>query len=338
MSFESIMVRNRNTRRYEHFRSFIVPAGESVADSFRNAGCARPVRKSPIASTASGRTIPNQFVLEHADDGTPLGIVGKRYKVFQAESMIEFFEALQGFNGFRLQALTPLQGGSVIVALAEIGDHYTFQRPNGQLDESARFLMFAHSYGAGVNGNAQLPILITPSAFRLSCMNQLPGLIRQNRELGNAEWRIRHTASAEEKVEAAKAAIAESFLLQDDLFRLQEELDQKRMNTQQVRDFAEELLLDVEGSINDAKEKLATRSKNRLERSVEGIVDEYQNESVGNLGLTANDALQGVTGWLDHRREMYRKVARTNAGRFQAATLGDGPRIKRRAVQLLTRW
>jgi len=148
------------------------------------------VRQVPMF-TESGIEIPGQYAILADINGETrvLGVTGERYEIISNESAFAFLQSLA--DGARWETAGALKNGSVVFGSIAF-ERETVLDPTGVADVVKTYALVHTSH----NGSKGLGGGLTPT--RVVCQNTL------NVALGNLDWRfkIRHTASAEERMVA----------------------------------------------------------------------------------------------------------------------------------------
>jgi len=149
------------------------------------------VRQEPMV-TDSGIVVPNQFAMVADMNGETvvLGVTGNRYTEIQNEAAFSFLQSLA--DGSRWETAGALGHGNVVFGSIAF-ERETVLDPNGVSDVVRTYALVHTSH----DGSTGLGYGLTPT--RVVCQNTL------NVALGNIKCKgtIRHTKSAEERMNAA---------------------------------------------------------------------------------------------------------------------------------------
>lgn len=275
--------------------------------------------------------VPDQFVVVRDTDKQPLGITGKLWTPFENRDCFEFLDSLKD-DGEQLLYHTAgaLHQGQKVWALIQMKGQMEIEREDGEKDVTAPFLLLYTGH------DGKTPIILRYTAVRVVCWNTATVALHEG---GRHEFRIRHTASAKEKVEEARKALRLSSGYFQTFAKQMQELENERMERQEYRAFVEKLLFDTERDIEHVKEQMTDRSRQIFEHRV-GELEELFENGTGNRGKTRFDAFNSVTEWVDHKRIRGKEGAerlRRASQATESAWMGTGANRKQRALRLLTR-
>jgi len=133
--------------------------------------------------------VPNFYATVRTDTDTPLGIVGKDYRVVQNIDAFSFFDSIVGGDGIMYETAGALGKGERIFITAKLPDY--IKVGSDDLIEKYLFLTTSH------DGYGSITAAFTPT--RIVCNNTL------NAALQNCTntIKIRHTANAEDRLKEA---------------------------------------------------------------------------------------------------------------------------------------
>lgn len=262
------------------------------------------VAKTPIY-LPTGMVIPNHFANVRSDNGRALGVVGTRYQVIQNRNGLDLFDAAAAKGTIEYGNAGTFKGGAIVWMQAKLPNSMSIGG-----DEVAKYLLLANTH----DGSGTLRILLTP--IRVVCRNTLQMALR-----GAGGMTIRHTFSAEAKVQAAIDAIEGAGRFYDAFEDAANALYRRRVTGAQMVDYAARVFPVVgEG-----------KPSARLEGVRGRVVDLFDNGQ-GHFAIrgTAWAAYNAVTEYTDH----HRATRGDEANRLESAWLGSGAEIKRRAFEL----
>jgi len=298
--------------------------------------------------TPEGHWIPalDEYFLVRNDDLSPLGRCKGTYAPFQIEDVFSFMDSLREDHGLRFHTAGSLMNGKKVWALAQLPGEFVVKRLDGSQNHHVPFLLMS----AGHDGATA--IWLMPTDVRAECWNTV-SMAESSAEHEQKIFGIVHTASAKHKVEEAKVAL-DLLTEQERIFaEVAQELARARMRHDEFRIFANAVLLDVEGSITEAKEaviearsKMTLRSRVILDNKVDAMFGPFRDRRNGNLGEDRYDALQAVTQSYDHRaidaryagaKEHAEKIMRYSRA-IESTWFGTGAKRKGRALRMLAKW
>ncbi|MDB5277942.1 MAG: hypothetical protein JWR61_2897 [Ferruginibacter sp.] len=133
--------------------------------------------------------VPNYFATIRTDNENILGVVGKDYEVVQNIDAFSFFDSIVGGDGIQYETAGALGKGERIFITAKLPGY--IKVGNNDLIEQYLFLTTSH------DGFGSITAAFTP--VRIVCNNTLNAALRNQ----SNTFKIRHTASAKERLEEA---------------------------------------------------------------------------------------------------------------------------------------
>lgn len=133
--------------------------------------------------------VPHYYATLRTDTETPLGVVGKEYRVVQNVDAFSFFDAIVGGDGIQYETAGALGKGERIFITAKLPDY--IKVGTDDLLEKYLFLTTSH------DGFGSITAAFTP--VRIVCANTLNAALRNH----SNRLKIRHTANAKERLEQA---------------------------------------------------------------------------------------------------------------------------------------
>jgi phage/plasmid-like protein (TIGR03299 family) len=235
--------------------------------------------------------------LVRSDNQKSIGIVGKNYHPVQNYTAFSFVDALVADEKATYENIWMINGGSRMYVQARVQDA-SFDIREG--DELEGYITMINSF----DGSTSFKVFFT--SIRLFCMNQLNAALRN--QMVNVS--IRHSKSAEEKVEEALKVFDKGQMY----FKMFQEqaraLAQKQVDARMVERFLDGVLGLPESTVK----------KNQHE-----AVTELAENGMGNNGQTLWDWYNGVTEWVDHH------AVKDEAKRTANALVGTGANRKQKA-------
>lgn len=161
-----------------------------------------------------GETLGNTGyrALVRDDDNTVLSVVQGRYNVVQNDVVFDIADSISTVDqSVSFETAGSLRGGRTVWALAKMGSD---PRLDGLGLEDYLLVVTTH--------DGSSPILIVPTKVRVVCCNTLA--MAKGRRGSAASFKIRHTVSADERIESAKLALAKmadtTSAVDDDIVKL----------------------------------------------------------------------------------------------------------------------
>jgi len=218
-----------------------------------------------------------------------LGIVGERYRILQNEDLFDFGDALLDGGG-RWETAGSIKGGRQVFGSLAL-ERETVLDPSGVSDKVNSYLLVNTSH----DGSIAIQASVTP--VRVVCANTL------NLALGSGigkhraikqSYKIRHTQTAQGKVQAAREALGLANAYMDEFDKMAQEMIQKQVTQDQFS-----RILETAYPMPDNDKKGAvSKWQNKLEL-IEGI---YQGNTNNMIAGTAWGALNAMTERIDWYR------------------------------------
>jgi phage/plasmid-like protein (TIGR03299 family) len=226
----------------------------------------------------------NPFDNEQTD---VLGVVGERYRVLQNEDLFEFGDALLDGGG-RWETAGSIKGGRQVFGSLALERNIVLDE-QGVSDTINSYLLVNTSH----DGSIAIQASVTP--VRVVCANTLNLAlgtgVGRNRSTKQS-FKIRHTQTAQGKVQAAREALGIANAYLDQFSIMANELIQREI----TQDKFMEIVYSAYPAPEENSKKIAlTKWQNKIE-TIEEI---YQSETTNMISGTAWGALNALTERLD---------------------------------------
>lgn len=159
---------------------------KSSKEAIQLAGLNWQVNSEPIF-LGNGNQITNHYANVRSSDGSPLGIVGNKYKIVQNNEAFSFTDILLG-EGVQYETAGSINGGRVIWLLARMPEPYKILG-----DDINTYLVFTNTH----DGTGSVRVAVTN--IRVICQNTLNMAIKKAKRI----WSARHTGSITNKMDDA---------------------------------------------------------------------------------------------------------------------------------------
>lgn len=176
-----------------------------------------------------------------------LGIVGSRYKVLQNEELLTFGDHM--LDGGRWETAGSIRKGQRIFASLAF-EHETVIDPNGVADRIDSYLMLTSSH----DGSAAIRADLTP--VRPVCQNTVAFALAHS----TAHFKIRHTATLEGKVQAAREALGIAHAGMDEWSKAAQEMFEMELTMKTIDD-----IYNAAFPEKDSKRGITVRDKHKDE-------------------------------------------------------------------------
>ena len=245
-----------------------------------------------------------------------LGVVGERYHTLQNEDLFSFGDAILDGGG-RWETAGSIKGGRVVFGSLAL-ERETVIDPSGVSDKINTYLLVNTSH----DGSIAIQASVTP--VRVVCANTLNMAIGgKGRNKVKQSFKIRHTQTANGKVQAAREALGIANAYMDEFSKLANELYTQEVDAKKFND----IIL----AAYPKPEKDAKGSFTKWENKVDLINDIYTGEYNHMISGTAWGALNALTERLD----WYRNARGGNDESILAAASGFDAAINAEKGRLL---
>jgi phage/plasmid-like protein (TIGR03299 family) len=211
----------------------IVADYPTSAEAIRFAGLDYTVEKRPLFTNVlendltNGEdlgkiAVPNFYATVRNDNNSVLGVVGKDYEVVQNADAFQFFDAIVGGgSGIQYETAGALGNGERVFITAKLPDYIKVGRAD--LIEQYLFLTTSH------DGFGSISAAFTP--IRIVCNNTLNAALRNQ----TGAIKIRHTASANDRLKQAHTLMGISNTMATELEELFNYWTKVRITDKQVK-------------------------------------------------------------------------------------------------------
>lgn len=309
----------------------------SADDMMQALGLDWTVRTEPLVSKRTDQQIGQYREVIRNDSDEHMGIVKGRYHPIQNAEAFGFLPAICGEYGMKIVNGGIAGEGSRIWVLAKVGEQVFDQRllNNGEKDRIDHHLLFWNSF----DGSTSCRIAAIPHA--IYCANALAATWRDTED--ENRWSIRHTRSAPDRLADAQRQIPHALGWMAEFAEMLVDLEQQRFSVKQMRDYAEQVIVDVRGVLDENREvgtkndgsPKVDKAKASRERDADTMVKLFEGEGATCRGATKLDAYQAVTEFIDHHRRRARAAGNTQraaAIRFEQMVFGESSNRFRRAA------
>jgi len=290
-----------------HGLGTIVDQYPTSAEAIQYAGLDYDVIKSPLFTCQRDEAIgdngeiveggqiavPNHFATLRTDNQAVLGVVGKEYEIVQNRNAFEFFDAIVGGgDGILYETAGALGKGERIFITAKLPGYIKV----GNQDMIEQYLMLTTSH----DGLGSIMAAFTP--VRVVCQNTLNAALRNHTN----SIKIRHTASANERLKQAHTLMGISGNLAGELEGLFNHWSTVRITDKQVKKL-------IQIAMSPNKETLGNLEAGRLDKlstNYTNMVDNVYEYALGSptqqMETTAGTifgAYNAITGYFQNVRK-----------------------------------
>lgn len=283
-----------------------VSEASSAMEVLRMAGLDFTVEMEPIF-TGDGTKVPNMLATRRYDrltDGTQIastvyGVVSPRYRAVQNTEGFSLLDAMYGHNGFEVETAGQFDDGKIVWIEAKI--------PRREMTGEAidPYLLFTNRH----DGKGSVRVCFVP--VRVRCKNTLNLALRR----ASRTFAVRHTTTANEKLEAAKETLNNYYAYLDAMAIEVEKQKRMCLGKAKVINMIEELLSFKESDTQRVKDGILVK-REELKRVYENApdLDGYED--------SAFRFVNAVSDWATHRKPS-RQTANYASNLFKSTLEGN---------------
>lgn len=301
------------------------------AEAIKHAGLDYQVEKRPLFTYDSenhhGNTdliipeiqVPNYYATVRTDTEQVLGVVGNDYEVIQNVNAFEFFDAIVGGkDGILYETAGALGDGERIFITAKLPDYIRV----GKNDLIEQFLFLTTSH----DGYGSITAAFTP--VRIVCANTLNAAMNNH---SNA-IKIRHTASANDRLKQAHQLLGLTNLLADELEEVFNNWSRIRIADHAVKRLIQIAMAPSKEVLNNLQSGKLNELSSNYNNMVSSVM-EYALTSPTQQELTTKGTLFGaynaVTGYFQNVRNF-----KDDEAKFKSIMYGTGLQRSQTAFNL----
>lgn len=307
----------------------IVEDYPTSAEAIRYAGLDYTVEKRPLFTNSLPNElkemsesfafpkidVPNFFATVRTDNNSVLGVVGKDYEVVQNADAFQFFDAIVGGeSGIKYETAGALGKGERIFITAKLPEYIKVGKQD--LIEQYLFLTTSH------DGFGSITAAFTPT--RIVCNNTLNAAMRNH----SGCIKIRHTASANDRLKQAHTLMGISHVMAQELEELFNYWTNVRITDKQVKKLIQvamapnkEVISNLELGLTD---KLSTTYTNIVDNAYAYAMADPTQQMETTAG-TLFGAYNAITGY-------YQNVRNFKDGDAKFKSIMDGTARQRAQV------
>jgi phage/plasmid-like protein (TIGR03299 family) len=240
----------------------------------------------------------------NAGETDVLSVVGSRYKVVQNEDLFAFAQNLHDSNpDVKIDSAGSFKNGRVVFGSWSVPSTLVLD-PKGANDTTNLYLVVYTSH----DGSVAVQAAITP--VRVRCQNTLNFAMKRAKQ----SFKIRHTATADGKIAAAREALGLSVAYFDEFSKQAHELFEREVTDAQFSKIIKELYpkpeMDKKGSLTKWENKVV-------------LLDELYHNSPTNANIKGT--AWGVVNALTERLDYYRTARKGNGESLAYSASGFDP-------------
>lgn len=252
-------------------------------------------------------------VRNHKDSGLGvLGVVGNRYQVLQNSEAFAFCNNLVDEGGAVFEAAGSLHGGRKVFMTMRLPQEMLI----GGHDLINHYLLVTSTH------DGTEPLIAAISGVRFQCTNAITATIRNAR----SQFRIRHSASADGRIQEAREALKLSWKYEEEFETVANLLLDTKMSDSEFVAFMDKMF--QVKNIEDPSKKSVTTNEN-LKRDLMGLWNAETQASIANTRWAAYNAVVEYADWFAPVR------GNADARRAERLIDGKGQSIKTRTLKAL---
>jgi phage/plasmid-like protein (TIGR03299 family) len=282
----------------------------TAAEAMEAARLDYTVVKRPMKAIINGHKysdVPNAFATVRTDTNQVLGVVGARYEPVQNSDAFNFFDPLVDRGESIYHTCGVLGQGEKIWLLAKLPDYI---KVGPKKDPVEKFVLLYNSH----DGSSVVRCKLTP--IRVVCNNTLSAALNGAEQ----EVRIRHTASASDKLKQAHEILGLTNQLYAQLDFIFNRMALRKVTGSQLVEYVKTLIPDNPLAENN------TRTENMRSKIID-LHDSVKDASMHRGNLFG--AYNAVTEYVDHYSSQ-----KDASKQLKSIWFGSGENLKKRAYQL----
>ena len=278
--------------------------------------------------TAEGDLIPGKKAIQNPETRQVYHVASEQYTPLQNSTAFKWMEDIvKAGDGYFAQASLMNNEGTAWLSLHTT--NMELKQQDGRTDTLENRLWALNDHGG------KHSYLGGQLGFRLFCNNQVPTI---GDHLLN-KFSYRHTPTITDRVEMTTKLLKAANADWAETAPIFQHFAQKSMTDGEFKYMATALLDDINGPSINPETNEVTKGR---QRSIDELETFFGTGNQG-AGDTAWGALQSITGWIDHRLDIYKesgahakKITQSQLDRhFQNKIVGNTSRLKKKAVKVL---
>lgn len=270
----------------------------------RQSGYVTETPEGPVWQAVEGK-----YHVVRDDTGQSFGTVSEGYTAVQNREMAEFCEALVGEGGVTCESAGSIRGGEKVWMLLK-GEHFAVTNK----DLIHPYVLVANGHG-GTYG-----FTVTPTSVRVQCSNTLHLVIGSDHYTAErAAFSFHHTGKVRDKIVAARNALKRFGQAVEDTREFIMNANSREIDQDSLSKFLVEVYSRQVAPIPvSPKDESQVRVRERATQAIAEMVDICRRESHAcNDGrITPWIAVNGFTGWLQHRKHLSTSEKAASANLF----------------------
>lgn len=273
------------------------------------------VPKSPKSDKLVTITDPDKFMTYryHPKTGVadPLGVVGNRYTPVQNAEAFSFLNTIADESGAVFETAGAIDNGRKVFMTMKMPEDVLI----GGKDAINMYLMAWNTH----DGTSSFNVLVTP--VRVVCQNTLSAAIKSAQH----KFAIRHTSSAQGKIQAAREALKVTFKYQE-AFQIQAE----KLFAQSMTDKEFQKIVEKAFPLDKTDSQRAQTMATNAQSALLGLWKAPTQANIKNTAWAAYNAFVEYSDWARPVRGTDPDVARA-----ERVVNGSGERFKNRILSLI---
>jgi phage/plasmid-like protein (TIGR03299 family) len=240
-----------------------------------------------------------------------LGVVGNRYTPVQNADAFSFLNYVSDESGAVFETAGSIDNGRKVFMTMKLPEGLNI----GGVDAIDMYLMAWNTH----DGSSSFSVAVTP--IRVVCQNTLTAALRQ----AKSKFSVRHTASSQGKIQAAREALGITFKYAEEFEREAESLLSQAMTD---KEFAK--MVEVAIPLNDPESPRAVTMAEQARGTLMALWNAPTQANVKNTKWAAYNTFAEYSDWAKPVRSKDGEVARA-----ERIVNGSGDRFKNKMLALL---
>ncbi len=292
-----------------------VTDAQTWADAQRLAHLDFTLEDAELCTEAARYTVPDHKAIVRSDTHQVIGVVGKGFQTVQPHESFSFLDTLKETreahyvsagllgNGEKMWILMRVPGADI-----HVGD-----------DTTETYLMFAQ----GFDGSMSLISKVTGT--RVVCQNTLTASLSD----GNFALKIKHTKSANARLESAKSLLTGVAQNAQSLEAKLRKLANRRLKRETMVSILDRVFP------KNADEKAGQTRRDNVLADVLDLYDSNDGNAFPEQRGTAYNLLNAITDYTDHKRASKANGHSADWKRAESAMFGSGATLKSNALEVI---
>ena len=256
------------------------------------------------------KRVSSHKALVRDSDNRVLGVMGNKYNVLQNTEAFDFTDNLVAEGEIKYVTAGSVKDGQVVFMVAKIMSDPLEIVPG---DVAEKYVLFVNSH------DGSFSVTVKFVATLVVCWNTLVAALGEKRRA----LKVKHTRNMKKRMEEGKKILGLANEKYANMKRLAQEMARIKMSKKEFNDFAYELVVPDNRSMDDL-----TNAQNRSLENLNYLYVAGPGQEIEGRAGTVWGAHNAVTAWTSHVRESKHE-------RIRYTLMGQGDAINEKAEKLL---